>query len=94
MTLELAEIRLPLAVQTLPSISGPSMSVVVAWLVAIFLSFSAMAPPNGTAIVALLIASFSVGGAMLLILELDRTFDALLRISSDTIESAVAAIAR
>jgi membrane-bound ClpP family serine protease len=57
--------------------------VVVAWLVLIFVGFSAIAPPNATARLSLVASALCSAGAIFLILELDRPFDGLLHISSE-----------
>jgi hypothetical protein len=62
--------------------------VVVCWLVAIFLSFSLLAPPTPTATLALIVSACSVTGAFFLILELDQPFGGLIRISSAPILNA------
>jgi hypothetical protein len=55
----------------------------VCWLVAIFLSFSPLAPPNATATFALLVSAFSVAGAIFLILDLDHPFGGRIEISNE-----------
>jgi len=47
------------------------------------------APPNGTALVALIVGAISVAGAVFLILELDQPFGGFIRISSRPILNAV-----
>src|SRR5262245_20412907 len=49
---DLGQVRSLLAAQSVPSISKPMLIVLVSWLVIIFLGFSVLAPPNGTAILA------------------------------------------
>lgn len=82
LTMQLGELRALLEAQSSPSISSPLLVVVVCWLVAIFVSFSVMTPPNGTTRLALAAAVVSVVGALLLLLELDGPFSGLVRISS------------
>ncbi len=89
LAVQLAGIRSLLTAQALPSISRPLMTVVVVWLVVIYLSFSLLAPPNATTAVALILSVASVAAAMLLILELDRPFGGLLQISSAPLVNAV-----
>jgi hypothetical protein len=83
LVLDLGQSRTMLRAQSVPSISKPLLIVVVGWLMVIFLSFSLLAPPNATAILALMVAALSVGGAILLILELDHPFGGLIQISSE-----------
>jgi len=47
-------------------------------------------PRNGTVAVAFLVCAISVSGAIFLIMELDRSFDGLIQISSTPLRSALA----
>ena len=60
----------------------PFLLILVLWLIVIFTSFGLFAPRNATVIAALFVCSLSVAGAVFLILELDRPFGGLIRISS------------
>jgi len=86
---DLGQIRSLLIAQSVPSISTPMLMVLVSWLVIIFLGFSALAPPNATAAVALMLSAFAVSGAIFLILELDQPFGGLIRISSEPMLNAL-----
>jgi hypothetical protein len=57
--------------------------------VVIFLGFSVLAPPNPTAILALIASAVAVSGAILLILELDEPFGGLIGISSEPMLNAL-----
>lgn len=89
MVMDLAQLRTLLLVQSTPSISKPMLVIVISWLVVIFLSFSLLSPSNATANLALVISAVSVAGAIFLILELDRPFAGMLRISSDPMVNAL-----
>lgn len=91
---ELGQVRTLLTAQSIPSISTPMLVVVVCWLFVIFLSFSLLAPPNATATLALLVSAFSVAGAIFLIMELDRPFGGLIRISSQPMLNALSQFAK
>ncbi len=91
---ELGELRALLQASAVPSISKPMLVVVVCWLVAIFLSFSLLAPPNATANIALLVSTLSVAGAIFLILELDQPFGGLIQISSQPMLNALNHLAK
>jgi len=80
--LEVAQIRTLLVTQSIPSLSVPMMLAVDCWLVIIFVSFTVVAPPNGTTNVALVAAAFSVVVAVFLILELDEPMAGMIKISS------------
>jgi hypothetical protein len=83
LTLEIGQLRSLMQAEATPSISKPMLIVVVLWLVMIFLGFSLIAPPNATASFALIASALCVAGAIFLILELDRPFGGLMRISSE-----------
>lgn len=71
------------------SIPVPFLVVLVFWLVMLFASFSLFAPFNATVITTLFICALSVSGAIFLILELDRPFDGLVRLSSLPLRNAL-----
>ena len=82
LTVEIAQLRSLMRVESSASISKPMLTVVVLWLLMIFLGFSLIAPPNATTNFALITSALCAAGAIFLILELDRPFGGLLRISS------------
>jgi len=83
LTIEIGQIYSFMEAASTTSISKPMLAVVVLWLVMIFLGFSLIAPPNATANFALMASALCAAGAIFLILELDRPFDGLMRISSE-----------
>jgi len=83
LTLEIGQLRAFMQAESAPSVSEPMLIVVVLWLVMIFLGFSLIAPPNATANFALIASALCAAGAIFLILELNRPFDGLMRISSE-----------
>jgi len=89
LVVDLAQIRTLLMVQSTPSISKPMLVIVIWWLVVIFVSFSLLSPANTTANLALVISAVSVAGAIFLILELDRPFRGMIRISSEPMVNAL-----
>ncbi len=74
------------------SLPTPLLIVLVSWVVAIFVSFGLVAPPNPTVIVTLLISALAVSGAILIILEMYTPFSGILRISSAPIRDALSQI--
>jgi hypothetical protein len=52
------------------------------------------APPNATAILALMVAALAVSGAIFLILDLDELFGGLIRISSEPMLNALHQLSR
>jgi hypothetical protein len=89
LAIDIGQLRSLVMAQSVASISTPLLVVLVCWLVAIFLSFSLLAPPNATATLALLVSAFSVAAAIFLILELDRPFGGLIQISSEPLLKAL-----
>jgi hypothetical protein len=83
-----------LVAQLVPSISTPMLIILVLWLAIIFLGFSALAPPNVTAIFALIVSAVAVSGAIFLILELDQPFGGIIRISSEPMVKALSQFAK
>lgn len=71
-------------------IPTPFLAVLMFWLVALFLGFGILAPPNGTVLAVLFVSAVSVAAAMLLILDLNQPFDGLIRVSIDPIRDALA----
>jgi hypothetical protein len=80
---DVAQVRSLLVAQGVASISKPMLIILVSWLLIIFVGFSVLAPPNATAILALMVSAFAVSGAIFLILELDEPFGGLIGISSE-----------
>jgi len=92
--IDIGQLRSLLAAQSVPSISTPMLIVLVLWLAIIFLGFSTLAPPNVTAIFALIVSAVAVSGAIFLILELDQPFGGVIRISSEPMVNALSQIAQ
>ncbi len=91
---DLGQLRSLLVAQSIPSISVLMLIIVVSWLAIIFLGFSVLAPPNATAIVALIVSGLAVSGAIFLILELDRPFGGVTRISPEPMLKAMSQFAK
>jgi Protein of unknown function (DUF4239) len=87
---DLGRTRVLLFEQLGSSIPVPFLVVLVFWLFIIFASFGVFAPRNGTIIAAFLVCALSVSAAIFLILELDRSFEGLLQISSAPLRAALA----
>ena len=91
---DIAQLRMLLLAQMVPSIAKPLLISVICWLVIIFVGFSMLAPPNATTTVALIAAAVSVAGAVFLIMELDHPLGGLIRISSEPMVQALDYIAK
>jgi hypothetical protein len=90
MALDLGRTRVLLFAKLDNSIPVPFLVVLVFWLCIIFVSFGLFAPRNGTVITAFFVCALSVSGAIFLILELDRSFEGLLQVSSAPLRAALA----
>jgi hypothetical protein len=90
MGVDLGQTRWLLSEQRGSSIPMPFLVLLIFWVTIIFLSFGLFAPPNATVIAALFLCALSVSGAIFLILELDRPFGGLVRISDLPLRNAMA----
>jgi Protein of unknown function (DUF4239) len=88
-TTDVGQMRWLLFEQTESSISLPMLIVLIAWLAIIFMSAGLFAPPNATAIIALMLSALSVAGAIFLILELDMPFDGVIQIPPTAMRNAL-----
>jgi hypothetical protein len=70
----------------------PFLVVVVFWLSVIFACFGLLAPPNRTLAAVLGLSALSVAAAVFLILEMDRPFSGLIRVSGDPLRYALSQI--
>lgn len=86
---DIGQMRWLLFEQTETSVSLPMLIILISWLAIIFMSIGLFAPPNATAIVALMLAALSVSGAIFLILELDMPFDGVIQISPAPMRNAL-----
>ena len=89
-SIDIAQTRWLLFEQTGSSIPMPFLVVLVFWLTILFASFGLSAPSNATVITTLFVCALSVAGAIFLILELDRPFEGLVRVSSASLRNALA----
>jgi hypothetical protein len=88
--LDLGRTRVLLFEELGNSIPVPFLVVLVFWLCIIFASFGLFAPRNTTVIATFFVCAMSVSGAIFLILELDRSFEGLLQVSSAPLRAALA----
>jgi hypothetical protein len=94
LALDLAHLRLLLFEHLGSSIPVPFLVVLVFWLCIIFASFGLFARRNATVIGVLCVCALSVSGAIFLILELDRSFEGLLKVSGAPLRAALAQLGR
>jgi hypothetical protein len=64
------------------SVPAPFLVVVAFWLTFIFGCFGIFAPRNATVVAVLFICALSIAGSIFLILEMDRPFSGVIKISS------------
>lgn len=86
---DFSQLRLSLFAQTGKSIPMPFLVILVFWLTAIFASLTLFARANLIVTVTMLIGALSVAGSIFLILELDRPFVGLMKISSTQLRNAL-----
>ena len=88
MAINLGRTRLLLFENAGSSIPFPVLLVLVFWLI-IFASFGLFAPRNATVVAAFLVTALPVSGAIFFILELDRSFEGILQVSSASLRAAL-----
>jgi hypothetical protein len=76
------------------SIQWPFLAILVFWLAIIFASFGLFAPRNASVTAALFVAALSVAGSIYLILEMDRPYTGLVKISSAPLRAALEQLGR
>ena len=91
---ETARMRWLLFEQRGGTVPMPFVVVLTFWLAVIFGSFGLHAPTNGTVVATFLVGALSVAGAMFLVLELDRPFGGLIRLSAAPLQDALTLMGR
>lgn len=89
LTMDLAQLRMMLMAQRVPSIPKPLLIAVICWLVVIFLGFGLLAPTNAMTTLALIAAAVSVTSAVFLIMELDQPLGGIIMISGEPMLNAL-----
>jgi hypothetical protein len=72
------------------NVSPVVLIVLVSWITLIFLSFGIYAPCNAMVAVSFFVCAMSIGGAIFLILEMDRPIDGIMQISSWPVRNVLA----
>jgi hypothetical protein len=88
--IEIGEMRWMMFEQAGTVVSIPLLTVLVFWLVTIFISFGLFAPRNPTTMAGLFVCALSVSGAIFLILEMYSPFRGMMQISSLPLRNALA----
>ena len=72
----------------------PFIIMLTCWLGIIFLSFAVYAPTNGTVLVTFFLCAVSTASAMFLVMELDRPFGGVIRLSAAPLHDALSLLGR
>ena len=91
---EVAQTRWLLVEQGESSIRTPLLVVLIFWLTTLFAGFSLLSPRNNTVTMVAVFCALSVSSAIFLVLEMDRPFDGLFRISDEPLNNAHAVLNR
>ncbi len=81
--------RLVIIQQEGDSVQPVILGILVAWISFIFASFGLNAPRNATVAGAFLVCSLAIGGAIFLVLEMDRPLNGVMKISSTPMVKAL-----
>jgi hypothetical protein len=90
--LSLGRTRWLMHAQSGRSVLTPLLVIVAFWLTVIFVSFGLYAPRNAVVHVALFVCALSVASAIYLILEMDRPFQGMIRISDAPLRDVLSRI--
>jgi hypothetical protein len=72
------------------TIPTPFLVIVVFWLAVLFWSFGLFAPRNATVTAVLILCALSVAASIFLILEMERPFDGIMKVSSAPVRFTLA----
>jgi hypothetical protein len=90
----LTRIRMLMYEQTSGSVSWPLLGVLTFWVSVLFLGFGLFSRFHTTLLVAMFVGALSVGGAIFLILELNRPYEGLIHLSDAPVRNALAIMER
>jgi Protein of unknown function (DUF4239) len=85
----LGQIRLLMFEQAASSLSWPFLTVLVFWIVMLFVGFGVFARFNATILITITIGALSVASAIFLILELNQPYKGLMAISDAPVRDAL-----
>jgi ABC-type amino acid transport system permease subunit len=91
---EVAQTHWLLVEQGESSIRTPLLVVLIFWLTVLFAGLSLLSPRNKTVTAVAVLCALSVSSAIFLVLEMDRPFDGLFRISDEPLKNALAELNR
>jgi hypothetical protein len=87
--INLAQTRQRMLAQKESSVPTPFLLVLGFWLTILFLCYGLLAPRNLTVFLVLIVCMLSVAGAILLVLEMDRPFEGIIRVPSAPLREVV-----
>ena len=88
----LIELRWTLIEEGTTSLNVPLVTVLVIWLTLVFASFGYNAPRNPLVVITFILCAASIGGALFLIIQMDRPFEGLIKVSPAPLQNALAHI--
>ncbi|MBX7102647.1 MAG: hypothetical protein K1X57_01105 [Gemmataceae bacterium] len=88
-TVGMGQLRQKLVVNSERTIPAPLLIMLAVWQATLFAGLGLLAARNATAITVLIICMVSVAGALFLVLELDRPFEGLVRVSDTPLRVVV-----
>jgi len=88
--ISLTQTRQRLLAQRDSTMPTPFLVVLGFWLTILFACYGLLAPRNQTVAVILFVCMLSVAGAVFLVLEMDKPFDGIMRVSSDPLRGVLA----
>jgi hypothetical protein len=88
----LIELRWTLIEEGTTSLNIPLVTVLVIWLTLVFASFGYNAPRNPLVVITFVLCAASIGAALFLIVQMDRPFEGLIKVSPAPLQNALAHI--
>ena len=86
---ELAQLRWLSLEQSRGSLPTTFLIVLIFWFTVLFVTFCLLTPSNATVITVMLVCALSVAGGVLLVLEMNRPLEGLIKASSAPLENAL-----
>ena len=84
------ELRWALVEEATTSLNVPLVTVLVIWLTVVFASFGYNAPRNPLVVTTFILCAASIGCALFLIIQMDRPFEGLIKVSPAPLQIALA----
>jgi len=88
----LIELRWTLIEEGTTSLNVPLVTVLVIWLTLVFASFGYNAPRNPLVVITFILCAASIGGALFLVIQMDRPFEGLIKVSPAPLQNVLSYI--